>query len=120
MNNYSIKKPLVKGSNNGTIGFGMGRGSLFPPSMNGPFGFINHPLPLRYDFPTNLQLNSDTNPSYNDPERNAPSYNTDFTDSITGYNVSEKLPFNNPFNMKQSLPYSEINANFNILFGPIN
>ena len=59
MNNYSIKKPLVKGSNNGTIGFGMGRGSLFPPSMNGPFGFINHPLPLRYDFPTNLQLNND-------------------------------------------------------------
>ncbi len=41
----------VKGSNNGTFGFGM-VGALFPESMNGPFGQVSKPMPNNQEFPT--------------------------------------------------------------------
>jgi hypothetical protein len=47
----TVKKDPLKGINNGTSGMGMARGSVFPSSMNGPFGYQKHPLPINLNMP---------------------------------------------------------------------
>ncbi len=44
----------IPGSNNGTIGFGLSRGAVFPAGMNGPFGKRGYPLPINLQFPTGV------------------------------------------------------------------
>ena len=87
----NIQEPSrkIKGSNNGTWGLGMSRGAMFPPSMNGPLGYINHPLP--YDDQSPSLLNG---PRYNAPRYNGPAYNQPAFYSISGFTFDGK--FNNP------------------------
>jgi hypothetical protein len=107
---------MIKGTNNGTFGFGQTR-ALFPPSMNGPFGFNNYPLPVNLDLPAIL---TGLDPKYNARDINMPSYNESSSRSIMGYsngkiNLGEdgfdfnmKLP-SNPINVLSGIKYSDIN-----------
>jgi hypothetical protein len=67
----------LKGSNNGTWGFGM-LGILMPPELNGPLGFQNNPVPYK------LPLSDGPSPAYNDTTINAPAYNAPYFASISG------------------------------------
>jgi hypothetical protein len=79
---------MIKGANNGTFGYGMGRGCLFPPSMNGPLGYMNYPLPQNISFPATLN-----SPKYNAQGWNGPSYNESAFSSIMGPNNNGMILF---------------------------
>ena len=74
----------ITGSNNGTWGFGMSGGALFPPSMNGPFGYINHPLPYDQEMPVLFD-----GPKYNAQAYNGPAYNEAAFKSVSGYTFNK-------------------------------
>jgi hypothetical protein len=74
----------IRGSNNGTWGLGMGRGAIFPPSMNGPLGYINHPLPYDQEMPVLFD-----GPKYNAPAYNGPAYNQAAFKSVSGYTFNK-------------------------------
>lgn len=81
--NVDINNPgkiWIKGSNNGTWGYGM-TGGLFPTDMSGPFGSRGYPIPINVDYPALLY----GNPNYNSMVRNAPAYNEDSFNKISGY-----------------------------------
>jgi hypothetical protein len=101
----------IKGSNNGTFGCGMGRGSLFPPSMNGPIGYINFPLPQNISYPAIIN----GGPKYNAPGWNGPSYNEPAFRSIMGYSNGNVDYMQDGFDMKMG---SSVNNNGMILFSP--
>ena len=44
----------IPGSNNGTWGLNMSRGAVFPPVLNGPFGYQGYPLPNMIQHPTGV------------------------------------------------------------------
>jgi hypothetical protein len=65
----------------------MGRGALFPPSMNGPLGYQNRPLPYDEQSPTLFN-----DPKYNAPLYNGPYYNQPIIKSVSGFSMSGSLP----------------------------
>jgi hypothetical protein len=71
----------LKGSNNGTWGFGM-YGALYSASMNGPFG--NRGLPLPND---NVSSTMTVNPAYNSKLGNFPKYNEKQFVELSGYDL---------------------------------
>jgi hypothetical protein len=107
----------IRGSNNGTFGYGKARGGYFPPDMSGPFGYQNSPLPINLELPATFT--SPGNPdNYNATNINAPSYNAKSSFSIMGYaypNVNlNQDGFN--FNLKNPSPsFADINDNYSIL-----
>ena len=74
------KNHKIKGSNNGAWGAGMSRGAMFPPSMNGPLGYINNPLPSKQSTPALFN-----GPKYNSQYYNGPAYNQPSFFAISGY-----------------------------------
>jgi hypothetical protein len=74
----------IAGSNNGTWAAGMGRGALFPPSMNGPLGYINYPLPYDQEMPVLFD-----GPKYNAQAYNGPAYNEAAFKSVSGYTFNK-------------------------------
>jgi hypothetical protein len=82
-----VAEPVVRGSNNGTWGFGM-YGAFYPVSMNGPLGYINRPLPNNNEFPMTL-----VSPAYNARDYNGPAYNQDSFRNIGGPIPALPVPF---------------------------
>lgn len=91
------KSHKIKGSNNGTWGVGMTGGALFPVSMNGPLGYINHPLPYDQEVPTLFN-----GPAYNSPYYNGPAYNQPSFKAFSGFTFSDKGT-----SVKNQSPYGE-------------
>lgn len=71
----------LRGTNNGTWGFGM-FGAFFPENMNGPLGYQFNPLPN--DNEAHVLLNG---PQYNSKDGNFPAYNADHFRSLSGYDT---------------------------------
>ena len=45
---------FIPGSNNGTSGYGLARGAMFPSTLNGPWGQRGSPLPIDLQMPTGV------------------------------------------------------------------
>ncbi len=78
---------FIKGSNNGTWGFGMS-GGLFPIGMNGPFGYLGYPIPINQE--AKALFNG---PQYNSAYHNGPAYNEESFSRIRGYNNPNEFGF---------------------------
>lgn len=87
----------INGSNNGVWGVGMSRGALFPPAMNGPLGYINHPLP--YDQEVPVLLNSPKYSSF----YNGPAYNQPMIKAFSGYTFDGTLKDQAPVGEKNTV-----------------
>lgn len=82
----------IKGANNGQSGFGMTRGAVFPSNMNGPFGYVQKPLPINLSLPAVLN-NSLNDFKYNARGYNGPDYNQQAFRGIMG-NSAGTVEFN--------------------------
>jgi hypothetical protein len=92
----------LKGQNNGTFGFGFS-GALFPVSLNGPFGYINMPIPNTEE--KSVLLNG--GPKYNSPTMNAPYYNQQSFIDLSRHKDPEPSGFNlSKFSSEQDTPDS--------------
>jgi len=83
----NIESQKIKGSNNGTWGFGM-VGSLYSQRMNGPFGNPGYPLPNNNELPYLIPM---LETKYNAPGYNGPYYNQEAfrrVNNINPYNIN--------------------------------
>lgn len=75
--NTSTPLKNLRGSNNGTFGFGQ-VGCFLPESLMGPFGYMGYPLPNVLSFPVQ------PSPEYNSMYFNGPKYNENAVLAVSG------------------------------------
>ena len=108
INTVNKNKNSLTGNNNGMSGFGQ-YGLLVPPSLNGPFGFVNRPLPLDKEEPTGSTHGP--NPQYNSKYFQGPQYNEQSFINSSGHNGPDQngvIPYSfSSFSKNQSSSTAE-------------